>query len=79
MARKRTPRKAVIGSRAAEADRWRMSDLPASDQAELRDRLAQARRGEALIDFDEAMRIARRATTRILKTASTAVTQRSNR
>ena len=56
----------------ADSGSWRLSDLPATEQAELRDRLAQAKRGEDLIDFDEAMRIAKRATERILKTSDDA-------
>ena len=47
--------------------KWRMSDLPAHLQAELRDRIEQAKRGEDLHDFDEAMAEAERMTTEILK------------
>ena len=72
---KRLPakRKAPVKPKApASGDSWRMSDLPVSDQVELRDRLAQADRGEGLYEFDEAMAIAKRLTDRILKIASEA-------
>jgi hypothetical protein len=35
--------------------RWRTSDLPAEQQAELRSRLEEAKRGENLFPFDEAV------------------------
>ena len=44
-----------------------MSDLPPDLQAELRDRIEQARRGEDLQDFDEAMAEAERMSDEILK------------
>jgi len=39
----------------ARSKRWRISDLPPELQAELNNRLEEARRGENLIPFDDAV------------------------
>ena len=41
--------------RPSAAGSWRMSDLPLHLQVELRDAVEQAKRGEGLEDFDQAI------------------------
>ena len=53
-------------AKASAGGAWRMSDLPLDLQVELRDRIAQAERGEDLHDFDEAMAEAERISDEML-------------
>ena len=48
------------------SDSWRIADLPEELQVELRDRLAQAKRGEGLIDIEAALSQAEKTTEEIL-------------
>ena len=50
---KKPTRKTVRSTRTPRP--WRMKDLPAELQDELRDRLEEAKRGDSLIPFDEAV------------------------
>lgn len=45
---------------------WRMSELPLDLQIELREGLGEAKRGEGLMDFDEAMAEAERLSDEML-------------
>ncbi len=71
MASAPTGRKAKTPAIAkAPAPHWRMSDLPVAEQVELKDRIAEAKRGDTLIDFDEAMEVADRLTDEVLAVAT---------
>ncbi len=48
------------------SDSWRIADLPEELQVELRDRLAQAKRGEGLIGIEAALSQAEKTTEEIL-------------
>jgi hypothetical protein len=54
------------GTKRPLGGKWRIKDLPPHLRVELRDRLAQAKRGEDLKDFDEAMAEAERMTDELL-------------
>jgi hypothetical protein len=47
--------KRPAGAKPSVTGAWRMSDLPLHLQVELRDAIEQAKRGEGLQDFDEAI------------------------
>ncbi|MCP4448192.1 MAG: hypothetical protein GY811_23070 [Myxococcales bacterium] len=47
-------------------DSWRISDLPAELQKELSNRLEQAKRGEDLVDIEDALSQAGKTTEEIL-------------
>ena len=53
---KKAPKRKPTRARRATGGRWRMSDLPPELAAELRDRLDEAKRGENLIPFDQAIK-----------------------
>jgi len=48
------------------SESWRITDLPEELQVELRDRLAQAKRGEGLMDIEAALSQAEKTTEEIL-------------
>jgi len=52
---KKAPKRKPTRARRSTGGRWRMSDLPPELAAELRDRLDEAKRGENLVPFDQAM------------------------
>ena len=53
-------------TKATHEGPWRIDDLPVQLQVELRDRVEQAKRGEGLEDFDEALADAERMTEEML-------------
>ena len=64
--KRRLAKRSVLGSDL----RWSIEELPAHLQVELRVRLAQAKRGEGLEDFDEALADADRMTDEMLAVAT---------
>jgi len=53
---KKAPKRKPTRARRATGSRWSMSDLPPELAAELRDRLDEAKRGENLVPFDQAIK-----------------------
>ena len=62
----KTTKSKPLAAIAPTGGRWSLGDLPAQLQVELRDRMAQAKRGEDLQDFDEALAYADRMADEIL-------------
>jgi hypothetical protein len=73
---KPAPRKKTVRSTKVPGA-WRMKDLPAELQDELRDRLEEAKRGDSLIPFDEALAEAEQMADEIVAILNRADTRRA--